>query len=154
MQPNKTRAWQALASHYDALKDVHMRELFARDPQRFERFSLRFEDILLDYAKNRITAETLELLLDLARECDVEGWRARMFGGEKINVTEKRAVLHVALRAPRDQAICVDGELPRLYVMLLICVMDKPIRQGRRRKRGLCQREGDLHLGRRGELPD
>ncbi|WP_038043112.1 glucose-6-phosphate isomerase [Thioalkalivibrio sulfidiphilus] len=120
MQPNKTRAWQALASHYDALKDVHMRELFARDPQRFERFSLRFEDILLDYAKNRITAETLELLLDLARECDVEGWRARMFGGEKINVTEDRAVLHVALRNRANRPILVDGEdvMPEVNAVL------------------------------------
>ncbi len=120
MQPNKTRAWQALASHYDALKDVHMRELFARDPQRFERFSLRFEDILLDYAKNRITAETLELLLDLARECDVEGWRARMFGGEKINVTEDRAVLHVALRNRANRPIRVDGEdvMPEVNAVL------------------------------------
>jgi glucose-6-phosphate isomerase len=110
IQVNKTSAWQSLASHYDALRHVHMRELFEQDRERFERFSLRFEDILLDYSKNRITAETLELLLDLARACDVEGWRERMFAGERINITEDRAVLHVALRNRSNRPIVVDGQ--------------------------------------------
>ncbi len=110
MQVNKTRAWQALASHFDAIQDVHMRDLFEQDPQRFEKFSLHFEDILLDYSKNRITEETRDLLLDLARGCDVEGWRERMFSGERINHTEDRAVLHVALRNRGRRPIVVDGE--------------------------------------------
>jgi glucose-6-phosphate isomerase len=110
MQVNKTRAWQALASHFDAIQDVHMRDLFEQDPQRFEKFSLHFEDILLDYSKNRITEETRDLLLDLARSCDVEGWRERMFSGERINHTEDRAVLHVALRNRGRRPIVVDGE--------------------------------------------
>ena len=110
MQPNKTRAWQALASHYDALRDVHMNELFAQDAQRFEHFSLGFEDILLDYSKNRISGETRALLLDLARGSDVEGWRERMFAGEHINLTEDRAVLHVALRNRSNRPVVVDGE--------------------------------------------
>ena len=110
MQVNKTRAWQALASHFDAIQDVHMRDLFEQDPQRFDRFTLHFEDILLDYSKNRITEETRDLLLDLARSCDVEGWRERMFSGERINHTEDRAVLHVALRNRGRRPIVVDGE--------------------------------------------
>nr|WP_198005621.1 glucose-6-phosphate isomerase [Thioalkalivibrio thiocyanodenitrificans] len=110
MQVNKTRAWQALASHFDAIQDVHMRDLFEQDPQRFDRFTLRFEDILLDYSKNRITGETRDLLLDLARSCDVEGWRERMFSGERINITEDRAVLHVALRNRGGDPVVLDGK--------------------------------------------
>ena len=87
-----------------------MRDLFARDPQRFQRFSLTFADILLDYSKNRITEETVRLLISLAREADLEGWRELMFSGVKINNTEGRAVLHVALRNTPDRPIFVDGE--------------------------------------------
>ena len=87
-----------------------MRDLFARDPQRFQRFSRRFGDMLLDFSKNRITEETVRLLISLAREADIEGWRERMFTGEKINNTEGRAVLHVALRNTPDRPIFVDGE--------------------------------------------
>ncbi|OOG23772.1 glucose-6-phosphate isomerase [Thioalkalivibrio denitrificans] len=110
MQVNRTRAWQALASHYDAMQNVHMKALFAQDPARFEKFSLRFGDLLLDYSKNRITEETRDLLLDLARDRDVESWRDRMFSGERINITEDRAVLHVALRNRSNRPIRVDGE--------------------------------------------
>jgi glucose-6-phosphate isomerase len=92
------------------MQDVHMRDLFAADPRRFQRFSLRFGDVLLDYSKNRITEETLRLLLQLAREADFERWRERMFSGDKINNTEGRAVLHVALRNPLDRPIFVDGQ--------------------------------------------
>jgi glucose-6-phosphate isomerase len=87
-----------------------MRDLFARDQRRFDRFSRRFGDMLLDFSKNRITEETLSLLIELAREADVEGWRERMFSGEKINNTEGRAVLHVALRNSPDRPIYVDGK--------------------------------------------
>jgi glucose-6-phosphate isomerase len=87
-----------------------MRDLFAQDPKRFEKFSLRFNDILLDFSKNRITDETLRLLLDLARFAKVEDWRDRMFRGEKINITENRAVLHIALRNRSNRPILVDGE--------------------------------------------
>jgi glucose-6-phosphate isomerase len=105
-----TTAWKALERHAASLCDVHMRDLFAADPGRFARFSVAFEDqLLLDYSKNRITAETIPLLLDLARAADLEGWRNRMFAGEKINGTEGRAVLHVALRNRSNTPILVDG---------------------------------------------
>ena len=103
-------AWRALERHAAAIAGVHLRELFAADPGRFESFSLRQGDLLLDYSKNRITTETLSLLLDPARAADFEGWRARMFRGEKINITEQRAVLHVALRNRSNRPIMVDGQ--------------------------------------------
>ena len=103
----KSAAWKALDAHHGRFRDRHMRDLFAADPGRFERFSIRLEDLLLDYAKNRITDETMALLVDLARERDVEGWRRRMFAGAAINTSEGRAVLHVALRG--RQAEAVDG---------------------------------------------
>ncbi len=103
-------AWQALEHHHKDIANVHMRELFARDPRRAERFSLRVGDMLLDYSKNRVTAETMDLLVALAREANLEGWRQRMFSGEMINNTEGRAVLHVALRNAPDQPIYVDDE--------------------------------------------
>ena len=99
-----------LRAHQAAVAGVHMRDLFAADPRRFERFSLRVGDLLLDYSKNRITEETLALLVRLAEEADVAGWRERMFGGEKINTTENRAVLHVALRNRSNTPVMVDGE--------------------------------------------
>ncbi len=106
----RTPEWQALAAHHRQAAALSMRELFAADPGRFAKFSLRLGDMLLDYSKNRVTEETMRLLLDLARAADVEGWRERMFKGEAINFTEGRAVLHVALRAPADQTFLVDGE--------------------------------------------
>jgi glucose-6-phosphate isomerase len=102
-------AWRALARHAETMAGVHLRDLFARDPDRFARFSLRSDDLLLDYSKNRITEETLRLLLDLARQADVEGWRDRMFAGDRINTTEQRAVLHVALRNRSSRPMPVDG---------------------------------------------
>jgi glucose-6-phosphate isomerase len=102
-------AWQALQKHRQEMAEVHMRDLFARDPQRFERFSVRLGDILLDYSKNRITAETMALLFDLARQANVAGKIKAMFNGEKYNNTEKRAVLHVALRNRANRPILVDG---------------------------------------------
>lgn len=102
--------WHALRQHQTALQDTHMRELFDADPERFRRFSLQFENILLDFSKNRINEETLGLLMDLARERGVEDWRERMFSGEEINLSERRAVLHVALRNRGDHPILVHGE--------------------------------------------
>ena len=103
-------AWRALQAHHAQMRDRHMRDLFAEDPGRFDRFSVGFEDILLDYSKNRVTEETMSLLLDLAGEAGVTTWRDRLFSGEKINFTEDRAVLHVALRNRSGRPILVDGE--------------------------------------------
>jgi glucose-6-phosphate isomerase len=105
----KSATWQALQQHYESMRKVHMRDLFAKDPARFNRYSLKFEDFLFDYSKNRIVDETLRLLLELAKEREVLAWRDRMFAGEKINNTEQRAVLHVALRNRSRRAIEVDG---------------------------------------------
>ena len=101
-------AWTALSNHLSTVQALHMRDLFAVDPLRFERFSLKLNDFLLDFSKNRITEETLALLTDLAREAGVEEWRDRMFSGEHINTTENRAVLHVALRNRNDRPTIVD----------------------------------------------
>ena len=110
VSPDQTAAWKALERHAEQMRGVHMRDLFAADPDRFSRFSLRACNILLDYAKNRITEETQHLLFALAREVDVEGWRQRMFEGSQVNATEHRAVLHTALRTPHDAEVFVQGE--------------------------------------------
>jgi glucose-6-phosphate isomerase len=102
--------WQALQKHQRETADAHMRDLFARDPQRFERLSLRLGDILFDYSKNRVTQDTMRLLFDLARQATLEQKIAAMFSGRKINTTENRAVLHVALRNRSNRPILVDGE--------------------------------------------
>ena len=102
-------AWQALVHHQHGLRDVHMRDLFTADPQRFAKMSLQLPGLLLDYSKNRVTEETLALLFALARHCDVEARRAQMFAGELINVTERRAVLHVALRNRSQRPIMSGG---------------------------------------------
>ncbi|HUA77644.1 MAG TPA: glucose-6-phosphate isomerase, partial [Acetobacteraceae bacterium] len=119
-RPTDTAAWAALTAHHAAIKDRHLRQLFAEDPKRAETFSAEGAGIFLDYSKNRITAETVRLLLDLARERDVTGRRDAMFRGEKINATERRAVLHVALRAPRGTRIDVDGKdvVPEVHAVL------------------------------------
>ncbi|SMF93824.1 glucose-6-phosphate isomerase [Methylomagnum ishizawai] len=109
-RPNQLPAWQALVQHQRDVADVHMRDLFAQDPQRFEKFSLCFGDFLFDYSKNRITGETLGLLLDLARQTQLADKIAAMFRGDRINVTESRAVLHVALRNRANRPILLDGE--------------------------------------------
>ncbi|MDP1635749.1 MAG: glucose-6-phosphate isomerase, partial [Gallionellaceae bacterium] len=108
----QSAAWQALLAHR-ASASLSMRSLFADDARRFEHFTQRMDDLLLDYSKNLITEETMTLLRDLARQADVAGWRERMFNGEKINSTEHRAVLHTALRAATDPAhapVMVDGQ--------------------------------------------
>jgi len=109
IDPLQTQSWQKLATHYAAIKNVHMKKLFAEDPARFNRFHLRFNDILVDYSKNRITDETLDLLFALAREAGVPQAVESMFAGEKINETENRAVLHIALRNRANTPIMVDG---------------------------------------------
>ena len=110
MSIENTDAWQALKSHFEDVKKVHMRDLFEGDPERFEMFSLEFNDLLFDYSKNRITHETLKLLLELAHEAKLQTALDAMFSGEKINLTEDRAVLHIALRNLSNRAIYVDGE--------------------------------------------
>lgn len=102
-------AWNALGDHYTSTKDLHLRDLFANDPTRGERLTAEAVGIFLDYSKNRVTDETMTLLFQLARESGLEARIKAMFSGEKINVTERRAVLHVALRTPRDEVIKVDG---------------------------------------------
>jgi len=116
----KRRAWKDLGAHYKEIRDLHLRQLFANDPGRGERLTLDAAGLHLDYSKNRVTDETLRLLFQLAQE---SGLRARidaMFSGEKINITEKRAVLHVALRAPKDASILVDGKnvVPEVHSVL------------------------------------
>ncbi len=109
-RPTDTPAWRALQSHYEKVKDLQLRQLFADDSKRGETFVAEGAGLYLDYSKNRITSETLNLLLQLARECGVAERRDAMFRGEKINITEKRAVLHIALRAPKSVQIKVDGQ--------------------------------------------
>jgi glucose-6-phosphate isomerase len=111
MKPGLTQlpAWQALERHYRQIKSRHLRELFEDDSQRAERFSVSGAGLYMDYSKNRITEETLSLLVQLASECKLEEKRAAMFSGEKINTSEKRAALHTALAAPRGTRVIVDG---------------------------------------------
>src|ERR1039457_5900523 len=113
-------AWKALAAHYKTLRQTHLRQLFADDPQRGERLTAQAAGLLLDYSKNRITDETLKMLLRLAEESGLRQRIDTMFSGEKINVTEKRAVLHVALRAPQSESLVVDGEnvVPAVHAVL------------------------------------
>ena len=105
-----TAAWKALEAHFEATKDVQMKDQFAADPDRFNKLSLKFEDILMDFSKNRVSEETMDLLYKLAEEMDVMGTAKAMFSGDKINNTEGRAVLHVALRNQSNTPILVDGE--------------------------------------------
>ena len=113
-------AWKALAAHFQKIDRLHLRELFARDPQRGERLTVEAAGLYLDYSKNRITDETLTLLLQLAEQSRLRARIDAMFGGGKINVSEKRPVLHVALRAPKGQSILVDGEdvVPQVHSVL------------------------------------
>ncbi len=113
-------SWRKLAEHYQDIRDTHLRTLFADDAERGERFAIEAVGIYLDYSKNRITDETMRLLLELATSSGLRERIDAMFSGEKINTTEGRAVLHVALRAPRDQAIFVDGKdvVPQVHAVL------------------------------------
>jgi glucose-6-phosphate isomerase len=120
IDPVRTQSWQQLTAHFEQIKSVHMRDLFAEDHERFDRFSLRFNDILVDFSKNRITVDTLRLLLGLAEECGVAEAAEKMFTGERINETEDRPVLHAALRNTAGTPILVDGRdvMPEVNAVL------------------------------------
>jgi glucose-6-phosphate isomerase len=121
IQPLTARpAWKALEAHHEKIADLHLRKLFADDPQRGERLSCEAAGVFLDYSKNRVTDETLQLLVRLAEESGLRGRIDAMFRGDRINVSEDRAVLHVALRAPKDATIVVDGEnvVPQVHAVL------------------------------------
>ncbi|MGB9070329.1 MAG: glucose-6-phosphate isomerase [Candidatus Acidiferrales bacterium] len=120
--PTKRKAWESLLVHSEKVRKSHLRELFAQDSTRGERLTVEAAGIFLDYSKNRITEETLRLLVELAEESDLRSHIDAMFRGDKINFTEKRAVLHVALRAPKGTSILVDGEN---VVPLVHAVLDK-----------------------------
>lgn len=113
-------AWKALAAHHKKIQNLRLRELFADDPERGDRLTIEAVGLYLDYSKNRVTDQTLKLLLQLAKESDLSGRIAAMFRGDKINVTESRAVLHVALRAPKGETIFVDGKnvVPEVHAVL------------------------------------
>lgn len=113
-------SWHTLNQHQIEMRDVQMRDLFKQNPNRFEEFSLTVEDILLDYSKHRITKDTLAELFQLARDSNIEQWRSRMFSGEKINITENRAVLHTALRNRSNTPVLVDGKdvMPEVNAVL------------------------------------
>jgi glucose-6-phosphate isomerase len=110
INPTETKSWQKLSDHFKKMKDLHMRELFSQDARRFEKFSVRFKDILVDYSKNRITDETIKLLLELAQEVELKKAIESMFTGDKINGTENRPVLHTALRNRESKPIYVDDQ--------------------------------------------
>jgi glucose-6-phosphate isomerase len=120
VSPVKTKSWQNLQRHYGKTKNIHMKKLFVEDPHRFDKFSVRFNDILVDYSKNRITDETLKLLIALAKESDLKNAIEIMFSGEKINETENRAVLHTALRNRENAPVVVDGRdvMPEVNTVL------------------------------------
>ncbi len=110
INPTTTESWKKLKAHYEEIRDKHMVDLFGADPDRFNNFSVQFEDILVDFSKNRITDETIDLLVRLAEETDLKAAIEAMFTGEKINLTERRAVLHVALRNRNNDPIYVEGK--------------------------------------------
>jgi glucose-6-phosphate isomerase len=116
----KLKAWKGLQTHYKKVRELHLRNLFADDPKRVERMTAEAVGLFLDYSKNRITDETIKLLIELAEESGLQSRIDAMFRGEKINTTEKRAVLHVALRAPKEASIIVDGEdvVPQVHIVL------------------------------------
>jgi glucose-6-phosphate isomerase len=130
----KRPAWKALTEHHQRIRNVHLRELFASDPQRGERLTAEAAGLYLDYSKNRVTDETIGLLLRLAEECGLAGRIEAMFSGQKINVTEHRAVLHVALRAPENERIFVDGVdvVPEVHAVLnRMAAFSEEVRSGR-----------------------
>jgi glucose-6-phosphate isomerase len=120
VNPVTTKSWQSLNRHSAKMKKIHMKTLFAEDPQRFEKFSGRFNDLLVDFSKNRITEETLRMLFALAKECGLKAAIKNMFSGKKINETENRAVLHIALRNRGNAPILVDGKdvMPEVNAVL------------------------------------
>ena len=133
MSVESTAAWAALTSHYTTASSLHLKDLFAADPSRFDKLSLKFEDLLMDYSKNCVTPETMKLLYALAAERDVLGKAKEMYSGVKINNTEKRAVLHVALRNQSNTPILVDGVdvMPEVNAVLgKIKIFTEKVRSG------------------------
>ena len=120
MTISQTPEWRALLAHHETMAVVHLRVLFAADPTRGDTMTLEAGDLYFDYAKHRLTTETVDLLVALARRTGVEERRDAMFAGQAINVTEQRAVLHVALRAPVGESIVVDGVdvVPEVHAVL------------------------------------
>lgn len=120
INPTKITAWKKLGQHFEQIKSVHMKDLFAVDKNRFDKFSIEFNDIFLDYSKNIITDETIDLLLDLTEEINLKDAIRLLFTGQKINETEDRAVLHTALRSPDTQKIFVDKKniIPQIHAVL------------------------------------
>jgi len=110
INPTETESWRRLKAHVEVMKGIHMKTLFEHDPQRFDRFSIRFNDMLVDYSKNIVTDETMKLLIGLARDAGLEAAIEKMFSGERINETEDRPVLHVALRNRKNTPVFVDGK--------------------------------------------
>ncbi len=121
----QSAAWKALEKHFEEMRQLHMRDMFERDPQRFDSFSLKLNDILFDYSKNIIDSKTMEQLYRLADECEISQWIERMFDGEPINQTENRAVLHSALRNRDGLPVMVDGE----DVMPAVCEEHKRVKK-------------------------
>lgn len=109
VNPTETAAWKALLVHQTEMKEVQMKNLFKKETKRFEKMSIKFDDILFDYSKNLVTEKTLDMLLQLADECKVKVAQEAMFAGEHINETENRAVMHTALRSFANQPIMIDG---------------------------------------------
>lgn len=120
IDPTGTASWRKLIEHYDRVRSVHMKDLFAADRDRFKKFSLRFNDVLVDYSKNRMTEETIRLLIELAGEVDLADGIEKMFTGDKINETENRAVLHTALRNRANRPVLLDGKdvMPEVNAVL------------------------------------
>ena len=132
-QINQSSIWQSLNQHKKDIESISLREMFASDANRFNRFHIQLNDLLLDYSKHRISEETMNLLMKLAREADIEGWRDRMFSGEKINSTEHRSVLHTALRYQGQKAIISEGEdvMPRVrHVLKKMATFTEGVRSG------------------------
>ena len=125
-------SWKALENHAKDMKPRHLKELFAQDAQRFDKFSRQLPNVFFDYSKNQIDDDTQELLLDLARECDIEQWRDRMFAGDKINITEGRAVLHSALRCQSSAPLLLDGHDVKQDVAAELAKIEKFVGRVRR----------------------
>ena len=107
---NKSSSWKALKSHFEQIKPLHMRDLFSKDPDRFNKYHIQYDDFLVDFSKNIVTDETINLLINLAKEAKIEDWRDRLFSGDKINFTENRSALHTALRNRSNNPIIIDGK--------------------------------------------
>ena len=115
-----SKAWKKLVEHQKSIQATHMRDLFNQDPNRFDNFHLNFQDLIVDFSKNKINNDTLNLLIDLAREAKLDDWQTKLFKGEKINFTENRAALHTALRNQSNHPIMIDGEdvMPKINNVL------------------------------------